>query len=387
MNRVPEGNVRAGSLAIEPEFVPVGEPTSGGGIDEVLDQPPCPPLPPVQSGVTPQQSGKTPEKEAHWRHSMKRAIRSSSELRRHLNLPANDAENSIESDDHGFPVFVPLEFAARMKPGDPTDPLLRQVLPLPQEGVSVDGFSDDPVGDLNAAVAPGLLHKYHGRALAITTGACGIHCRYCFRREFPYGQNTSRGNNLDAAIDYLSRNDSIEEVLLSGGDPLTLTDEVLDRLLTRLEAISHVKRLRWHTRMPIVIPSRVTMDWIDRMKRSRLTSWVVVHCNHANELDAITGDALMSLVDAGIPVLNQAVLLKDINDDADALEALSRRLIDLRVMPYYLHRLDRVRGAAHFEVDDDRGRELIRQLESRLPGFAVPRFVCEQAGEASKTRL
>lgn len=381
MNRVLEGNVRAGSLAAKTEFVPVGEPPRNQGSGDVFGQ--------NREELNRESlQSKTQDETANWRGSMKRAIRSAGELRRHLNLdpPVGDPDGS-NAEDRGFPVFVPLEFAARMKPGDPNDPLLRQVLPLPEEANSPDGFSSDPVGDLHAAVAPGLLHKYHGRALAITTGACGIHCRYCFRREFPYSENSSRGDHLELALKYLRENDSIEEVLLSGGDPLTLTDDSVAKLMQQIESIPHVRRLRWHTRMPIVIPSRVTDAWIERMQASRLTSWVVVHCNHPAELDSETGAALMRLVDAGVPVLNQAVLLRGVNDDVDVLESLCRRLIDLRVMPYYLHQLDRVRGAAHFEVDQECGRALVSQLESRLPGFAVPRFVCEQAGQASKTRL
>lgn len=381
MNRVLEGNVRAGSLTAKTEFVPVGEPPRNQGSGDVFGQ--------NREELNRESlQSKAQGETANWRGSMKRAIRSAGELRKHLNLASPvDDPNGAADEDHGFPVFVPLEFAARMKPGDPNDPLLRQVLPLLEEAESPEGFSSDPVGDLHAAVAPGLLHKYHGRALAITTGACGIHCRYCFRREFPYSDNSSRGDHLDLALKYLRENDSIEEVLLSGGDPLTLTDDSVAELMQRIESIPHVRRLRWHTRMPIVIPSRVTNAWIERMQASRLTSWVVVHCNHPAELDAETGAALMRLVDAGVPVLNQAVLLRGVNDDVDVLESLCRRLIDLRVMPYYLHQLDRVRGAAHFEVDQDCGRALVSQLESRLPGFAVPRFVCEQAGEASKTRL
>jgi EF-P beta-lysylation protein EpmB len=381
VNRVLEGNVRAGSLTAKTEFVPVGEPPRNQGSGDVFGQ--------NREELNRESlQSKAQGETANWRGSMKRAIRSAGELRKHLNLASPvDDPNGSAGEDHGFPVFVPLEFAARMKPGDPNDPLLRQVLPLPEEAESPEGFSSDPVGDLHAAVAPGLLHKYHGRALAITTGACGIHCRYCFRREFPYSDNSSRGDHLDLALKYLRENDSVEEVLLSGGDPLTLTDNSVAELMQRIESIPHVRRLRWHTRMPIVIPSRVTNAWIERMRASRLTSWVVVHCNHPAELDAETGAALMRLVDAGVPVLNQAVLLRGVNDDVDVLESLCRRLIDLRVMPYYLHQLDRVRGAAHFEVDQECGRALISQLESRLPGFAVPRFVCEQAGEASKTRL
>lgn len=328
---------------------------------------------------------------------MRGAIRSAAELRDRLGLgPAvaigageatRDVKTGSREDDYDFPVFVPREFAARMRPGDVSDPLLMQVLPSAAEEEEVAGFGPDPVGDLQANVAPGVLHKYSARALMITTGACGVHCRYCFRRAFPYQESGSRGQAYAPSLDYLRQRTDIEEVILSGGDPLTMTDGAFDGLLTQIEGIDHVRRLRIHSRMPIVIPSRVNRFLIDRLRDSRLTAWMVVHSNHAAEIDGETSAALQRLVDAGIPVLNQSVLLRGVNDSADALEALSRALIDCRVMPYYLHQLDRVAGAAHFEVSPERGRELIAQLESRLPGFAVPRYVSEIAGEPSKTRL
>ncbi|EMI57578.1 EF-P beta-lysylation protein EpmB [Rhodopirellula sallentina] len=333
-----------------------------------------------------------------WLDSMRDAIRSGDELLDLLGLPAEtlaptnaiadeSGKTAAKAPDYGFPVFVPREFAARMRPGDPNDPLLRQVLPIPDEGVEVPGFGPDPVGDLQANVVPGVLHKYSGRALVITTGACGVHCRYCFRRTFPYPQTGSRSQAYAPSIDYLSKRDDIEEVILSGGDPLTLSDASLDDLIRRIESIPHVQRLRIHTRMPIVIPSRVNERLVDRLRCSRLNAWMVVHCNHAAEIDAATERSLARLVDNGIPVLNQSVLLRGVNDDVDTLEELSRALIACRVMPYYLHQLDRVSGASHFEVNAERGRELIDELETRLPGFAVPRFVTEIAGEQSKTRL
>jgi EF-P beta-lysylation protein EpmB len=325
-----------------------------------------------------------------WLDSMRRAIRSAGELRSLLGLPNPQASSSAEQpteQDFDFPVFVPREFAARMRAADPHDPLLRQVLPSEAEGAVVAGFGDNPVGDLQANVAPGVLHKYAGRALVITTGACGVHCRYCFRRAFPYHEAGSRSQAYGPSLDYLRGQTDVEEVILSGGDPLTMTDDAFDRLLTQIEAIDHVRRLRIHSRMPIVIPSRVNRFLVERLKTSRLTAWMVVHSNHAAEIDEETAAALQRMVDAGIPVLNQAVLLRGVNDCPDVLEALSRAMIDCRVIPYYLHQLDRVTGAAHFEVSVERGRELIATLESRLPGFAVPRYVCETAGEKSKTRL
>ncbi|SMP53511.1 L-lysine 2,3-aminomutase [Neorhodopirellula lusitana] len=345
--------------------------------------------------------------DSRWLESMRTAIRSASELRRALNLPtrteikpetslpnpagsvgdSTDTPAANSDQDYDFPVFVTREFVSRMKPGDWQDPLLRQVMPIAEEGLAVEGFGSDPVGDLNANVAPGVLHKYQGRALLVTSGACGIHCRYCFRREFPYAAAGSRKDAYQPSLEYLQTHPDVEEVILSGGDPLTSTDEALDDLITRLEAIPHVKRLRFHTRMPIVVPSRVTQTLLARLKRSRLTTWVVVHSNHAAEIDQATQQSLERMVDAGIPVLNQAVLLRGVNDSVDVLEALSRRLLDCRVTPYYLHQLDRVSGASHFEVPVQRGRELIAALESRLPGFAVPRYVAEITGRESKTRL
>lgn len=333
-----------------------------------------------------------------WHDSMRRAIRSAAALREYLGLDplaaphgeksrGTDGPQRVKENDYDFPVFVPREFAARMRRGDPADPLLLQVMPSQEEGAEVAGFSDDPVGDVQANAAPGVLHKYAARALMITTGACGVHCRYCFRRAFPYHEAGSRGQAYEPSLDYLQQRDDIEEVILSGGDPLTMNDGALDVLLTKIEAIEHVRRLRIHSRMPIVIPSRVNGPLVERLLRSRLTVWMVVHSNHAAEIDGDTSAALQRMVNVGIPVLNQSVLLRGVNDSVAELEALSRALIDCRVMPYYLHQLDRVAGAAHFEVSQQRGRELIGQLESRLPGFAVPRYVSEIAGEKSKTRL
>lgn len=324
-----------------------------------------------------------------WQQSMRMAIRSASELRRLLHLPSGD--EATRQAEASFPTFVSREFLSRMEPGNLADPLLRQVLPIQEETEIATGFGADPVGDVAATIAPGLLQKYARRALVITTGVCGVHCRYCFRREFDYSSASKTSEPAhepwEPALKELAAREEIDEVILSGGDPLTLNDTKLERLFAAVEAIPHVKRLRIHSRMPIVIPQRVTERLVERLRTSRLATWMVVHCNHAAEIDGDVEDAFAKLIDRGIPVLNQAVLLRGVNDSADVLESLCRRLIDLRVQPYYLFQLDRVAGAAHFETDIACGVDLIHQLRERLPGYGVPQFVVENAGQKSKTPL
>jgi EF-P beta-lysylation protein EpmB len=339
-----------------------------------------------------------------WQEAMRRAIRSTAELRRRLGLgPETDDSDGDDSggDDSGgddsasgllgreiaraerdFSTFVPLEYLSRIRPGDPRDPLLAQVMATPVETIAVEGFTADPVGDNAARVSAGMLQKYHGRVLAIPTGVCGIHCRYCFRREFDYA-----GSADDAwrpMIERLADSPEVDEVILSGGDPLTLSDAKLDRLIAAIESVPHVARLRIHSRMPVAIPQRVTPELVARLRSSRLACWVVIHCNHPREIDAAVAKSVGDLIDAGIPVLNQAVLLAGVNDDLETLEGLCRACVNLRVQPYYLHQLDRVAGAAHFEVPVSRGLELIEGLRRRLPGYAVPTYVTEVAGAASK---
>jgi EF-P beta-lysylation protein EpmB len=274
-----------------------------------------------------------------------------------------------------------------MTKADPTDPLLRQVLPLAEELIEQPGFAADAVNDAGALVSPGLLQKYSSRTLLITTGACAVHCRYCFRRHYPYSESPKSPDDWQPAIDRIAADPTIDEVILSGGDPLTLVDGHLAELSQRIARIAHVRRLRIHTRLPIVIPQRVTTELLDWLLGTRLTPVMVVHANHPQEIDDPTAAALSRLVDAGIPVLNQSVLLRGVNDNADALIGLSRRLVDLRVMPYYLHQLDRVSGAAHFEVPISRGLELIDAMRRALPGYAVPHYVQEVAGESHKQVL
>lgn len=326
------------------------------------------------------------ESEPSWRAALAGAIRDPDELIRRLGLPASLATGARQA-AATFPLVVPESFLARMRPGDPTDPLLRQVLPLGAETEAAPGFTSDPVDDDAATVLPGLLRKYEGRALLIATGTCAIHCRYCFRRHFPYDSTPKGLSAWQPALDALESDESIGEVLLSGGDPLVLTDTALARLLDALDAIAHLRRVRIHSRLPIVIPERVTDAFIARLRHGRLTPFVVVHANHAAELVGSCADALSRMVDAGIPVLNQAVLLRGVNDTATAVIELCERLTQLRVLPYYLHQLDPVAGAAHFHVPENRGLEILRAARARLPGYAVPRYVRETPGEVSKVPI
>ena len=328
----------------------------------------------------------------HWQTAMKRAIRSESELRRRLGLESSPAPQTLPATtlpqpESDFGTFVPLEFLALMEHGNPRDPLLMQVLPSPAEQEEHPGYTADPVGDLSSVATRGVLHKYEGRALVVTTGACGVHCRYCFRREFPYQATGARSEKWQSTLGYLRESRDIEEVILSGGDPLTVTDDTLGQLLREIESIEHVRRLRIHSRMPIVIPQRITHELINRLAASRLATWMVIHANHPRELSGNVLEKLEQLVDAGIPVLNQAVLLRGINDHADVLIELCRKLVNHRVQPYYLHQLDRVRGSAHFEVSVERGHELMTALRRSLPGYAVPQYVTEEPGSPSKTPL
>jgi EF-P beta-lysylation protein EpmB len=317
---------------------------------------------------------------------MKEAVRDPAELCRLLELPASYAAAARQAADL-FPLFVPRGYLARMRAGDPDDPLLRQVLPVSNETAQVFGFTADPVADRAAEVRPGLLRKYAGRALMVTTGACAVHCRYCFRRHFPYDEAPHSLADWQPALDSLAADSSVHEVLLSGGDPLTLGDDALARLIERLAAIPHLRRVRIHTRLPILISERVCPRLIDWLRGTRLTAIMVVHANHPAELDSPVAAALGRLVDAGIPVLNQSVLLKGVNDRAEVLAELCERLIDLRVIPYYLHQMDRVAGAAHFEVPESVGLAIMDQLRARLPGYAVPRYVREMPGELSKVEV
>ena len=319
-----------------------------------------------------------------WQRELAEAIRDPEELCRLLGLPAAFAAEARGAAGD-FPLLVPRGFAARMQRGDPHDPLLAQVLPRGAERLELAGFSADPLAEAAAVAGPGLVRKYAGRALLLVTGACAVNCRYCFRREFPYAERGATRAGVEAALDAIAADTGIEEVILSGGDPLLLDDDRLADIVRRLERMPHVRRLRIHSRLPIVLPSRVTDDFAGLLASSRLTIVIVVHANHPAELDESVTVAVRRLAAVPAIVLNQAVLLAGVNDSVDVLRALSERLVEIGVVPYYLHLLDRVRGAGHFEVDEPRAVGLHRDLLACLPGYAVPRLVREQPGAQSKT--
>ncbi|MEZ6145669.1 MAG: EF-P beta-lysylation protein EpmB [Planctomycetaceae bacterium] len=320
-----------------------------------------------------------------WHRSLTDAVRDVDVLFNRLGLP-EDHREAAQRAATLFPLLVTESFLLRMTQGDPYDPLLRQVLPLDAEFDEAEGFTFDAVGDEAARRAPGLLHKYAGRALLIATGSCAVHCRYCFRRHYPYGEEPRRLDEWDAALEVISEDESLHEIILSGGDPLMLTDTRLEQLVTLIADVPHVRRLRVHSRLPIVLPDRVTDRLIDLlMAHDSLTPIMVVHANHPAEVVNDCAAALKRLVTSGITTLNQAVLLRGVNDNADIMTLLSERLINLGVMPYYLHQLDRVQGTAHFEVPDAQAIAIIDQLRASLPGYAVPRLVREMSGEHSKS--
>ncbi|MEQ8849071.1 EF-P beta-lysylation protein EpmB [Botrimarina sp.] len=341
-----------------------------------------------ESGVRPSQDepGAARDGPGHgggWQRELAQAIRDPVELCAALGLDPAIGRSAAEA---GFSTLVPRPFLRRMRHGDPADPLLRQVLPSPLEQAA-DGLPADAVGDLASLRAPGLLQKYHGRALLMVSPRCAVHCRYCFRRHYPYQTTPASEPSWSAALDAIRADPTVSEVILSGGDPLTVGDGPLQRLFDRLETAPRVKRIRLHTRLPIVIPSRVTEGLAATIRGSSKRVVVVVHVNHGREIDCPTSDALHRLRGAGALLLNQAVLLRGVNDSVDTLADLSTTLVDAGVTPYYLHRLDRVAGVGHFGVAEGEGEALVQALRLRLPGYAVPRFVREDPGAPAKTVL
>jgi EF-P beta-lysylation protein EpmB len=323
---------------------------------------------------------------ARWQALWREAVRDPREL---LALLGLDRATPGVSDAAAaqFPLRVPHGFVAKMRHGDPHDPLLRQVLPLDAEMKPMPGFSLDAVGDGVAKAADGVIRKYRGRALLITTGSCAVHCRYCFRRHFDYATETAAAGNWREAVDLIRADTDIDEVILSGGDPWSLSTTKLTELTDALATVPHLKRLRVHTRLPVVLPERVDTPLLAWLRALPWPVTVVLHANHANEIDASVERACRALREAGTTLLNQAVLLRGVNDSVDALAALSERSFAAGVLPYYLHQLDRVQGAAHFEVDDDEARRLHAALAARLSGYLVPRLVREVAGDPGKRPL
>lgn len=319
-----------------------------------------------------------------WQQVLADAVNSPAELCEILGLDPALIAPAVQA-AQGFPLRVPRGFVARMRRGDPRDPLLLQILPVGTELSAVEGFGLDPVGDMASRASTGLLHKYSGRALLIATGACAVHCRYCFRRHFPYSEESALADGWQAAVEHLRTDPSISEIILSGGDPLSLSDRRLTELTDALATVPHIRRLRIHTRYPVVLPERVDDGLLQWLSGLPLQKVVVIHANHANELNDEVHRACRDLENSGATLLNQSVLLAGVNDSIAALAALSEALFAMRVLPYYLHVLDRVQGAAHFEIDATRALELHAGLMRRLAGYLVPKLVREIPGAASKT--
>ena len=320
-----------------------------------------------------------------WRQTLKDAIETVEELLTAVQVPVSALPERLQAQTD-FALRVPRPFVARMAKGDIDDPLLKQVLPAPEELQTAPGYSHDPLDEQDTEI-PGLLHKYRSRVLLITTGACAINCRYCFRRHFPYDDNRMGRKGFAAIADYIGRHPEVNEVILSGGDPLAAPDSYLAELHATLAALPQLKRFRIHTRLPIVIPERVNDELLGWLADPRFQTVVVIHSNHGNEIDAEVAAAMQRLRGAGITLLNQAVLLAGINDSAAVLAELSEKLFACGVLPYYLNQLDQVHGASHFAVPDVRARAIVRELLPLLPGFLVPRLTREEAGKTSKTPL
>jgi EF-P beta-lysylation protein EpmB len=285
-----------------------------------------------------------------------------------------------------FPVRVPLPFIKRMKKNDIHDPLLRQVMPLSSEFVISDGFIADPLQE-HDTVAEGLLHKYKSRVLMIVKAGCAINCRYCFRRHFPYQENSPNKKRWQQALNYNTNQNDISEVIFSGGDPLMANDEHLTWLVEQIEKIPHVRRLRIHTRLPLVIPNRITNNLVNLLSNTSLKATMVLHINHGNEIDDDFAKAIEPLRNAKVPLFNQSVMLKGVNDNAKTLSDLSEKMFDIGIIPYYLHLFDPVQGAAHFDVNEDRAVSIANEMLASLPGFLMPRLVREIAGQANKTPI
>lgn len=318
-----------------------------------------------------------------WKKVLQEASSDPHDLLNKLNI--DDPSLFSKQANKDFPLRAPPGFVSRINQNDPNDPLLRQILPAVYEEDDLPGFVADPLNEVNRQVSPGLLHKYHGRVLLVLTGACAIHCRYCFRRHFPYSDSNPIGENLNKAIEYLKKETSVSEVILSGGDPLSVSDDRLSDLVSRLAEIPHLKRLRIHTRFPVVVPERINDECLAWLTKTHLQLTIVLHVNHANELDKSVERALLRLRNHNIPLFNQSVLLKGVNDSVQALVDLSETLFTYGVIPYYLHLLDPVAGASHFEVDEQSAKRLMNELQKLLPGYLLPKLVKEDPELTHKT--
>jgi EF-P beta-lysylation protein EpmB len=330
-----------------------------------------------------------PLSDQSWQHQSWQEVLSSSllsveDLLTYLELDLPPSQ-WLEKPD--FPLFAPQPYLSRIEKGNSNDPLLLQILPQSSELDESPEFTSDPLEESSFTPGKGLLHKYQGRALVIASGVCAINCRYCFRRHFPYQEHQPDRETWESIFDYVARQDSISEVILSGGDPLTLNDSRLSWIASELARVPHIKRLRIHSRLPVVIPQRISTSLLDWIESSPLQIVMVIHSNHPNELDEQVAQYLQALHHAGIVLLNQSVLLAGINDSAEVLISLSEKLFEMNVLPYYLHILDKVSGASHFEVSRNTARQIYQQVISRLPGYLVPKLVTDSPDTSSKTLI
>jgi L-lysine 2,3-aminomutase len=319
-----------------------------------------------------------------WQKKLAQGFTSVSDLLGFLELPFEHGDLLAERQ---FATRVPLSFAKRMEKGNPNDPLLLQVLASPAELENVDGYVSDPLSELKVNPIKGMIHKYRGRVLLTLAGACAVNCRYCFRRHFPYQANNPGRDGWADVYHYIANDSTISEVILSGGDPLLASDLVLKELFQQLEAIPHVTTVRFHTRIPVVFPERIDADFLELMTNCRLNKVIVLHCNHAQELDNEVNRVCQDLKKAGCHLLNQTVFLAGVNDNAETLAVLSNKLFSYGVLPYYLHVLDKVAGAAHFDMALEKVRLIYNELQAMVPGYLLPRLVREEVGKPSKTLL
>lgn len=332
-----------------------------------------------------QQNTKLPNKD-NWIFELANVITDITALYDYLALDTQTVTIAMQQAKKQFPLRVPMAFIKRMKKGDINDPLLKQVLCCDDEILQVSGYSNDPLNEQDNAI-PGLLHKYHNRALLITKTACAINCRYCFRRHFPYPENQQSKRNLYEVFNYIANHPELDEIILSGGDPLMAKDNEIEFLIDSLEQIPHIKRLRIHTRLAVVIPSRITPNLCQLFKQSRLQIVLVTHINHPNEIDSYVANAMQLLKQSNVTLLNQSVLLKNINNSVSTLAELSNRLFSIGILPYYLHLLDKVQGAAHFFIDDTTAKQLMKKLAEQVSGYLVPKLAREVGGEKSKRTI
>ena len=319
-----------------------------------------------------------------WNKILAGATRNVKSLLTQLEIPLTEL-NQRQLACIDFPLLVPQPFIDKMKKGNVNDPLLLQVLPQSSELDSAEGFVNDPLAEKHSNLQKGLIHKYHSRVLMLLSTGCAVNCRYCFRRHFPYKDNRIGKQDWQSILDYVGQDPSIEEIILSGGDPLMLNDSQLEKFVRQAEAIPHLERLRIHTRLPVVIPNRITNQLVNILHSSRLQCVIVLHINHCSEIDPTLTAGFSKLKAAGITLLNQAVLLKGVNDTLDSQVDLSKALFKAGVLPYYLHLLDKVAGACHFDVEEKNARELYQQLLLKLSGYLVPKLVREESGKGSKT--